>query len=65
MVEHPIVDIWEDLGHSEVSLALGIPSPSYSKSMGSHITTVQTLLMEGQSPRPMLITRRQSGSSTT
>jgi len=35
------------LGHSEVSLAWGIPSPNYIKSMGSHITMVQMLLMEG------------------
>jgi hypothetical protein len=65
LVEHPIVDIWEDLGHSKVSSTWGIPSPSYIKSTGSHITTVQTTFMEGQSLRLMLITRRQSGSSTT
>ncbi len=55
----------ERLRHSEVSLAWGIPSPSYIKSLGSHTTMVQTLLMEGQATRPMLTTRQQSGSSTT
>jgi len=53
------------LGHFEVSLTWGIPSLSYIKSSGLHTTMVQTLLMEGQSPHPMLTTRRQSGSSTT
>jgi hypothetical protein len=28
------------LGHSEVSSAWGIPSPSYIKSLGSHITAI-------------------------
>jgi len=35
------------LGHSEVFLTWGIPSPSYIKSAGSHVIAVQTLLMEG------------------
>jgi hypothetical protein len=34
------------LGHFEVSLTWGIPSPSYIKSSESHTTTVQTLLIE-------------------
>jgi hypothetical protein len=65
LVEHPIVDIWEDLGtlrffqHGEYLPQINI------KSLGLHTTIVQTLLMEGQSPRPMLTTRRQNGSSTT
>jgi len=42
------------LGHSEVSSAWGIPSPSYIKSSKLHTTTVQMLFMEGQSPRPIL-----------
>jgi len=42
------------LGHYEVSLAWGILSPSYIKSSKLHITTFQTLFMEGQSPRPIL-----------
>ncbi len=37
------------LGHFQVSSAWGIPSLSYIKSLGSHITMVQMLLMEGQS----------------
>jgi hypothetical protein len=64
LVEHPIVDIWEDLGTLKF-LQHGETSPSYIKSSGSHTTVVQTLLMEGQSPHPMLTTKRQSGSSTT
>jgi len=40
------------LGHSELSSTWGIPSLSYIKSTGSHTTTVQMLLMEGQSLRP-------------
>jgi hypothetical protein len=55
LVKHPIVDIWEDLRHSEVFSAWGIPSLSYIKSTRSHTTTVQMLLMEGQSPHSMLI----------
>jgi len=47
------------LRHFEVSSAWGIPSPSYIKSTGLHTTIVQTLLMEGQSPHPMLTTRQQ------
>jgi hypothetical protein len=46
------------LAHFEIFLAWGIPSPSYIKSSGLHTTTVQMLLMEGQSPRLMLTTRR-------
>jgi len=53
------------LGHSEVSLTWGIPSPSYIKLVGSHTTMVQTLLMEGQSPRLMFTTRQHSGFTTT
>jgi hypothetical protein len=53
------------LGHSEVSLAWGTPSRSYIKSMGLHTTVVKMLIMEGQSPCPMLTTRQQNGSSTT
>jgi hypothetical protein len=53
------------LGHFEVFSTWGIPSPSYIKSLGLHTTTIQTLLMEGQSPLLMLTTRRQSGSFTT
>ncbi len=49
------------LGHSKFFLAWGIPFPNYIKSSGSHITMVQTLLMEGQSPCLMLTTRRHSG----
>jgi hypothetical protein len=52
------------LGHSEVSLAWGIPFRNYIKSSKLHTTAVQPLLMEGQSPSLMLTTRRQSGSST-
>ncbi len=37
------------LGHFEISLAWGIPSPSYIKSSRLHTTTIQMLLMEGQS----------------
>jgi hypothetical protein len=51
--EHPIVDIWEDLENFEVFSAWGIPSPSYIKSSGSHTTVIQTIFMEGQSPRLM------------
>jgi hypothetical protein len=39
LVEHPIVDIWEDLD-IEVSSAWGIPSPSYIKSTRSHATSI-------------------------
>jgi hypothetical protein len=42
------------LGHSGVSSTWGIPSPSYIKSAGLHITAIQTLFMEGQSPHSML-----------
>jgi len=38
LVEHPIVDIWEDL--DKVFSTWGIPSPNYSKSMGLHTTIV-------------------------
>ncbi len=51
--------------HFEVSSTWGIPSPSYIKSSRLHTTTVQMLLMEGQSLHLMLTTRRQNGSSTT
>jgi hypothetical protein len=41
--------------------SMGIPSPSYIKSLRSNTTVVQTLFMEGQSPCSMFTTRRQSG----
>jgi hypothetical protein len=43
LVEHPIVDIWED---SEVFSAWGTSSPSYIKSSKLHTTVVKTLFME-------------------
>jgi hypothetical protein len=57
LVEHLIVDIWEDLDTLRFFSAWGIPSLSYIKSSGSHTTTVQTFLMEGQSPHPVLTSR--------
>jgi hypothetical protein len=64
LVEHPIVNIWEDLDTLKF-LQHGEYFPQVTVSHRSYITTVQMLVMEGQSPRPMLTTRRQSGSSTT
>ncbi len=57
MVEHPVVDIWEDLDTLRFLQHGEYPPPSYIKSIGLHTTTVQTLFMEGQSPRLMLTTR--------
>ncbi len=65
LVEHPIMDIWEDLDTQRFLQHGEYPPPSYIKSSKSHTTTVQMLLMEGQSPRLMFTTRRQNGSSTT
>jgi len=65
LVEDPIYPYMGGLGHFEVSLTWGIPSPSYIKLARSHTTAVQMLPMEGQSLCPMFTTRQQSGSTTT
>ncbi len=58
LVQHPIVGYMGGLGHSEVSLAWGITFLSYIKSSRLRTMVVQTLLMEGQSPRLMFTTRQ-------
>ncbi len=60
-IAHPLYALLK----KDVFSTWGIPSPSYIKSSGSHITMVQMLVMEGKSPHPMLTTRQHSGSSTT
>jgi len=58
LIEHPIVDIWEDLDTLKFLSAWGIPFPSYVKSLGSYTITIQTLFMEGQSRHSMFTTRQ-------
>jgi hypothetical protein len=57
LVEHPIVNIWEDLDTLRFLQHGEYPPQVTLKSLGSHTTTVQTLLMEGQSPCPMFTIR--------
>ncbi len=65
LVEHPIVDIWEDLDTLRF-FQHGEYPPQVTSSQWDRIQqAVQMLLMEGQSPRLMFTTRRQNGSSTT
>jgi len=59
LVEHPIMNIWEDLDTLRF-LQHGEYPPQVTVNHRSYITTVQTLVMEGQSPRSMFTTRRQT-----